>query len=73
MIRDQTVSGDEVQVGDIIQFFGEPHMISRVEPYTHPTVPSEGWRIGYDSNGWAITLIPSCCVYVIYRAKRAAA
>lgn len=48
---------DEVEVGDIIMFFGTPHRVATIEPYVHPIVTDgETWRIARAADGWGITL-----------------
>jgi len=51
----QRVRGSEVREGDLIEFLGEWHRVSAVEPYTHPVVgPMAG--IARSADGWGITL-----------------
>lgn len=47
--------GQDIEVGDIIVFLGTPHRITRVEPYTHPTVEG-AVAIAHAANGWGISL-----------------
>ena len=57
--------GDAVQLGDIIRFLGQPHRITRIEPYDHPALGGAGARIAYADDGWAITLTPEVEVEVL--------
>jgi hypothetical protein len=55
--------GGEVEVGDIVVFLGNPHRITRITPYLHPTIREPGWRIAHAGPGpgsWGITLEPQC-------------
>lgn len=55
------VQGRDVKVGDILWAIGNPHRITRIEPYVHPTI-GEPWAIAYDDSDqrsgkpWGITL-----------------
>lgn len=51
-----TVQASEVRVGDIITFFGTPHLITEIEPYRHPTL-GETHGMARAADGWSISLI----------------
>jgi hypothetical protein len=59
--------GSEIEKGDIIVFFGEPHKIRSIRAYTHPGVTkgAPGWRTAsvaesHAPGAWGITLEPQC-------------
>jgi hypothetical protein len=55
--------GDQIAAGDIIMFFGQPHLIAEVEPYTGPLDFITG--VARAGDGWGISLSASpCCVEV---------
>lgn len=56
--------GSEVVPGDIIEFFGEPHRVESVEPYTHPTLGAFA-GIAKCADGWSMTLEDTVMVTVV--------
>lgn len=49
----------DIKPGDVIMFLGNPHLITEVVPYTHPTL-GEMVGIAKAADGWSITLdLPS--------------
>lgn len=56
------VCAADVKIGDDLWVGGKPHRITRIEPYTHPTI-GEPWAIassdgpeGIGKAAWGITL-----------------
>lgn len=57
--------GKDIEVGDVLMFFGTPHRVATLEPYSHPVVTDgEMWRIARAADGWGITLAPTTRVEV---------
>lgn len=53
----------EIKVGDVIVFLSTAHLITEIEPYTHPTLgPTFG--VARDATGWGITLMDPTCLEV---------
>lgn len=57
------VFGSLVEVGDVIQFLGEGHLVTSVEPYAQSREAQRlglfrGWRIAHSGPDWRITLVP---------------
>lgn len=57
------VAAKDVKVGDILWSLGHPHLITRIEPYVHPSFPDEQWATassdgpeGVGKAAWGITL-----------------
>lgn len=57
------VAAKDVKVGDVLWFLGHPHIITRIEPYQHPSFPGEMWAQacsdgpeGVGKVAWGITL-----------------
>lgn len=59
----QRIPSNEIRPGDII-IFGGPHLIERIEPYTH-SVLGETAGIAKAADGWGITLIGTVKLDVI--------
>lgn len=49
------VRGRDLQVGDILIFFGTPHRIDHFEPYRH-VIGLTGARAAVAANGWGMTI-----------------
>lgn len=50
-----TKPAEDIEPGDIIVIDGRPHLVDRIEPYTHPTI-GETYGIARAADGWGITL-----------------
>lgn len=46
---------EDLRPGDVVVFLGTPHLVSRIEEYTHPAFP-EAFGIARASDGWGISL-----------------
>jgi hypothetical protein len=55
--------GRDVAVGDVLVFLGDPHMITRIMPYsgsnTYLWEADGGARVAYSGPDWDITLDPA--------------
>lgn len=49
------VDAMDARPGDLLDFFGTPHILASVEPYEHPTVKAPMLH-AIDADGWGIIL-----------------
>lgn len=60
--HDRCKQGEDIAPGDVVLFFGTPHVVRSIDPYTGPFDFICG--VARAADGWGISLSPGHCVEV---------
>lgn len=53
--RTRTITQEELKPGQAVVFLSATHLITSIEPYTHPTLPG-AFGIARAADGWGMSL-----------------